>query len=273
MPFQYKTILFVVAIIFSHLSAKASEIRIRPSAIIANPVVCLGDIADISDLDANKAAELSKLELFPTPTRMKHLRFRELGDLLELRGVNLGECRFSGSSVVAIQPQPVRPVTFVKPKPALKIAEKEAPKPKEVPKIEPIAQPTETPLVAARQILRGQLIRPEDIATQQISGPHANSLDPRLQKIVGMEATSSIAVGEVFDLESLRKPILVRRNQVVTAIGVAAGVRVKRFVRCQADGGHGELVEVTTPDRKHRFVGRVVDYETVEVYAQSGSGL
>jgi len=268
MPFHFKTIVFVVAIIVSHLSAEASEIRIRPSATIANSVVRLGDIADISDLDANKAKSLSEIELFPVPTRMKHLRFRELGDLLELRGVNLGDCRFSGSSVVAIQPQPVRPVSFVKPKPVLKITEKVAPEPKAIPEIEQ----TVLPLVAARQILRGQLIRPEDIATQRTTGPHANSLDPRLEKIIGMEATSAIALGEVFDLESLRKPLMVRRNQVVTAVGVAAGVRVKRFVRCQSDGGHGELVEVTTPDRKHRFVGRVVDYETVEVYAQSGSG-
>ena len=69
------------------------------------PVVKLGDVAEIFAADRRQADRLAAIELFPAPLapQQRFLRVRELQDLLLLRGVNLAEHSFSGSSQVTVQ--------------------------------------------------------------------------------------------------------------------------------------------------------------------------
>jgi len=91
-----------ILIVFSSFSAEAAEIRLNQSHHCRGPLVRLGDIADVSDSDPEKANALARLELFPAPIKQKTLKARELREILALRGVNLVRCRFSGAAVVAI---------------------------------------------------------------------------------------------------------------------------------------------------------------------------
>ena len=92
--------------------AAAAELRLRAQCNPAGPVVTLGDLAEIDSADARQTAALAAIELFPAPSagEPRTVRVREIQDLLLLRGVNLTEHRFSGSSEVTIQTVLVRPV-------------------------------------------------------------------------------------------------------------------------------------------------------------------
>lgn len=86
-------------------TAQAAEIQLRPDCRARGPVVTLGDVAQVASADAQEAARLNAIELFPSPPsgRQRFVRVREIQDLLMVRGIGLSQHRFSGSSVVAIQ--------------------------------------------------------------------------------------------------------------------------------------------------------------------------
>ena len=114
--------LAAVLLAFWHVnSATAAELRLRAQCSPAGPVVTLGDLAEIEPADARQSAALAAIELFPAPGNgeQRILPIREIQDLLLLRGVNLAEHRFSGSSEVAVQTIVARPRSVaVKPIPA-----------------------------------------------------------------------------------------------------------------------------------------------------------
>ncbi len=87
----------------AHLAA-AAELRLRAQCNAAGPVVTLGDVAEIDSTDARQTATLAATELFPAPTgaEQRVVQIREIQDLLLLRGVNLTEHRFSGSSEITV---------------------------------------------------------------------------------------------------------------------------------------------------------------------------
>ncbi len=105
--------LLMVAILSQH--AAAAELRLRTTCNPAGAVVTLGDVAEIDSTDARQAASLAAVELFPAPgaAEQRSVKVREIQDLLLLRGVNLTELRFSGSSEVTIQAVVARPAVAV----------------------------------------------------------------------------------------------------------------------------------------------------------------
>ncbi len=82
----------------------AALFRLRAQCQSRAAVVTLGDVAEISAADPRQADALAAIELFPAPPapRQRFVRLREIQDLLLLRGVNLAEHRFSGSSRVTV---------------------------------------------------------------------------------------------------------------------------------------------------------------------------
>lgn len=93
-----------VFVLIQGASLPAAELRLKQQCRPACAVVTLGDVAEIFTADDQAAALLAAVELFPAPppSQQRFIRLRELQDLLILRGVNLTEHRFSGSSQVAI---------------------------------------------------------------------------------------------------------------------------------------------------------------------------
>jgi len=110
-----------ILVLIHGASLRAAELRLKSQCRAACAVVTLGDVAEIFTADDQAAASLAAIELFPSPPplRQRFIRLRELQDLLILRGVNLTEHRFSGSSQVAIaggspaRVQPVRPLSLL----------------------------------------------------------------------------------------------------------------------------------------------------------------
>ena len=90
---------------FAATTVQAAELRLRVQCTATGAVVQLGDVAEIFSADHGQAQRLAAIELFaaPLPPQQRFLRLRELQDLLLLRGVNLAEHTFSGSSQVTVQ--------------------------------------------------------------------------------------------------------------------------------------------------------------------------
>jgi len=90
---------------FAPSDGAAAELRLRAQCMAAGAVVKLGDVAEIFAADRRQAEHLAAIELFAAPLapQQRFLHVRELQDLLLLRGVNLTEHSFSGSSQVAVQ--------------------------------------------------------------------------------------------------------------------------------------------------------------------------
>ncbi len=85
-------------------AGEAALLRLRSACQSDSAVLTLGDVAEIVAADEKQAHALAAIELFPAPPagRQRFIRLREIQDLLLLRGVNLAEHRFSGSSRVVV---------------------------------------------------------------------------------------------------------------------------------------------------------------------------
>ncbi|MGA2034593.1 MAG: flagellar basal body P-ring formation chaperone FlgA [Thermoguttaceae bacterium] len=100
---NFKPLAGLLLVLLAARFGGAAELRLRPQCTPGGSVVRLRDVAEIF-ADAPQAAALGQIELFPAPTgsQQRFVPVRELQDLLLLRGVNLAEHRFSGSSQVAV---------------------------------------------------------------------------------------------------------------------------------------------------------------------------
>jgi len=99
----YRTIVFF-ALVCGLGSAPAAEFQLRRQSEPQGPLLTLGDLAEVVAADHREADALAAIELFPSPPPggQRCIRLREIQDLLLLRGVNLAEHRFSGSSQVVV---------------------------------------------------------------------------------------------------------------------------------------------------------------------------
>jgi flagella basal body P-ring formation protein FlgA len=105
-------VLLIVVSIPACGSSQAAELRFRQQCSPHGSVVTLGDIAEIYSADNQQAGKLAAIELFPAPSaaQPRVLRIKEVQDLLALKGINLAEHQFSGSSQVILTSasEPVR---------------------------------------------------------------------------------------------------------------------------------------------------------------------
>lgn len=122
-------------------------------------------------------------------------------------------------------------------------------------------------VVVPRRVIRaGETIRGEDLeVVERPLGGGADKLALSLDQLVGRIARRNLMAGTPVPKRSLRLPALVRRGS-----GVTVQVRVGRMVvsmkgEALEDGAMGETVRVMNPRSSRVLVGRVVDYERVEV--------
>ncbi|MCH7727168.1 MAG: hypothetical protein IH991_11915, partial [Planctomycetes bacterium] len=94
---QWKVIGCFVLIMFSSLSADALEIRVKRECRFTGSLVRLGDVADVLDDDAERASAVAQIALFPAPSQSRFVTSQELQRLVQLNGISLAECRFTGS--------------------------------------------------------------------------------------------------------------------------------------------------------------------------------
>ena len=254
--------IFLASAVLAGATSFAAELRIRPEARPTGSLVTLGDVAEIYAQDKEQVETLTRIELFPAPglgTR-RFLRVREILEILQLRSINLTDCRISGATLVTIHgpdaPLPERTAAPARP---------EAP-----PQIEPQPEPVLQAVAALRPVERGQVIQASDV--QLVSVPARGAADdllPSLDMAVGQEATRSFRPGQPLDPRGLRKPILVRRREPVRVTVFAPGVQLTAHGLALDEGAAGDWVFIETPHSHEKLRARVVGPKHVEMHVNA----
>lgn len=310
--------------------ASAAEVQLRARCEVEPGLVLLGDIAEVLAADDTQKAQLAELDLLPAPApnTKRVLRLREIEDLLVLRGVNLGQLRFSGaSSVVITTAQLTQQITEpAAPKVPMGNAKElhrkvhdalvaclsaqwpEAEEAQIAFELSPEAMEqiagaksivaqggaapwigeqqfsvgsendglrvpvavTVTPppsfIVAANPLGPGEIIQASDVRLQP-GRPGTGKVHTfqDIAAVVGKETTRMIAPGQLLDDQSLRRPVLVRRGEIVTVHSGAAGVHVRTTARAKQQGAAGDVISVETVNERTAYLTRVRGPQEVEV--------
>jgi flagella basal body P-ring formation protein FlgA len=104
LPAIGKTLAAVAALLNAAACAEAASVCFKTRASVASTLITLGDVADITDADAQAVERLKRLSLAPAPGagRQARLDFNSIRARLLAHGVNLGAIEFTGSSSVEV---------------------------------------------------------------------------------------------------------------------------------------------------------------------------
>lgn len=97
-------LLIALAVLAAASPADAALIRLRESVTITSPLVTLGDVAEIRDVDEPTAAKLRSVVLAPAPApeRALQLDFDAVRSRLRALGFDLHQLEFTGASGVRV---------------------------------------------------------------------------------------------------------------------------------------------------------------------------
>ena len=129
-----------------------------------------------------------------------------------------------------------------------------------------------TVVVAIQGLPRGAILQASDVRLQ-VGQPAEGSVRVyrTLEEVVGKEATRALVEGQILDDQSIRRPILVQRSDMVTVYARTAGLRVRTTARALEAGGEGDLVRVETLADRKPYFARVSGPQEVEVYAHASA--
>jgi flagella basal body P-ring formation protein FlgA len=102
--------------------------------------------------------------------------------------------------------------------------------------------------VAIRPLDRGAVVTAADVEIQQRDATGlANGRSvpmASLEKLLGMEVTRSIQVGDVVMSDSVQLPVLVKRGDAVTVYARGGGIQVHTIARARENGSLGQPVQL-----------------------------
>jgi len=249
---QTKVVPYFLAILIGSWSADAAEVTLLPQSHAKGSLILLGDVAEVKSTDAQRVAQLKRVELFPAPAqhRSKLMHVRELVELLVLHGVEIDDLEFTGTRTTRIY------------------AATQESKVVAMGLLTPAVGATEMVVVTRRALNRGDIVRDADVELQPID-PKAKRLQlaAERQAVVGMEMLSPVREGQALALYQLRKPLLVKRGEVIRVRARAAGVQVTTTARATEDGSLGDVIMVQSLENREKYPTHVTGFQQVEVYA------
>ncbi len=71
----------------------------------------------------------------------------------------------------------------------------------------------------------------------------------------------------LIDKRQLKKPLLVRRGEVIRVMARAAGVQVRTTARATEDGAFGDIITVQSLENREKYSAHVTGLQEAEVYA------
>jgi len=119
---------------------------------------------------------------------------------------------------------------------------------------------------AVRPVARGEVIVSEDVVLERISssrepGKWAN----RLEDVLGFEASRSLKPGRNISLDSIKKPLVIKKGDRVILIVDNGLMKITAPGTAREKGYLNSLVKVTNLQTKKTVYGRVLDENTIEV--------
>ena len=113
-------------------------------------------------------------------------------------------------------------------------------------------------VVPAHDIARGDTIGDNDLTYAMVDGAALMSGVPtRVDEVKGMQARRTLAAGQAFRGDDVRRPIVITKGQTVTMEFDAPGVQLSAMGRAMSEGGVGDTVAVQNP-ASYRMISAVV---------------
>ena len=129
-------------------------------------------------------------------------------------------------------------------------------------------------VVATRPLERGSIVTAADVEIQQRDNvPAASGRSCPLgsvEKIVGMEATRTIQIGDLVMSDSVQPPVLVKRGDSVTVYARGGGIQVRTIARAKENGSLGQPVQLESLDTHKTYDAVVTGTREAVVFAGSG---
>jgi flagella basal body P-ring formation protein FlgA len=108
----------------------------------------------------------------------------------------------------------------------------------------PMAVPTVTIPVLARDLAAGEVVSADDLVDLPVQGPVAGSVVQREQDIIGLAARKPLRAGRPIALSELRQPILVAKGSLVNIRVSMPGIELSTTAKAIEQGAMGEVVRV-----------------------------
>ncbi len=136
-------------------------------------------------------------------------------------------------------------------------------------------------VVARRSLERGKLLNENDLRIEYRADLKGTDYYSDLNDVIGKATSANLREGAMLTSQSVRKPILVKKGEIVTVVSKNAGVTVTSTAKALEDGAQGDLItldqQLKTKPEKGRaaiqqrtdstFVAKVAAIGTVEIFA------
>jgi len=125
--------------------------------------------------------------------------------------------------------------------------------------------------VAPKQSLRhGHRIGPTDLTLMPVPedrwrDDYATDVD----QFVGLEVTGSSRAGHPLSTRNVKRPLMIRRGDLIEVRVVGGGVAVTTNAKSLGDGYQSQLIEIETTEPRRRLVARVVSVGLVEIVTRA----
>jgi flagella basal body P-ring formation protein FlgA len=124
----------------------------------------------------------------------------------------------------------------------------------------------EQAVVAITPIARLDFISAADVRLERREMvSRSNRSFPRVDDVIGKQATRAIAVNDVLTQASIDRPVLMKRGSQVTMVFESAGLRVETAGVAEEAGKIGDLVQVKNPSSGKLLRATVLHGRTVRV--------
>jgi flagella basal body P-ring formation protein FlgA len=113
-------------------------------------------------------------------------------------------------------------------------------------------------VVPVHEIARGDTIGESDLTYATVDGAALIAGVPtKMEEVKGMQARRTLAAGQPFRTDDLRRPIVITKGQTVTMQFAAPGVELSAMGRAMSEGGVGDTVTVENPV-SYRMISAIV---------------
>jgi flagellar basal body P-ring formation protein FlgA len=119
--------------------------------------------------------------------------------------------------------------------------------------------------VTAKPIERGATISADDLTTVDISNQPRRVGTLEASAIIGLETRRNIAAGQPLYGQDVQRPLMVKRNQMVTLVLSRSGLAIATSGKALNDGSKGAMVRVQNVSSKQIIEGEVAADGVVRV--------
>jgi flagella basal body P-ring formation protein FlgA len=125
-------------------------------------------------------------------------------------------------------------------------------------------------VIASRALAAGDVISEADVELAEVNPLSLNNTAiVSVSEVIGQEVRRAIPAGQLIANSSVRRPIAIKRGDLVTVYSIAAGVQVKTSAKSLAEGALGDVVLLQGDRPENKFQARITGYQEAMVFVDT----